>query len=155
MQTNDAAVYAELARSLWHKDGEVEIDPGADVNPSADDGKKVQGMYVQSWHYVSNEQVANGLAQRLEAGGLQPEDLDDLVHSIAEKGVATDTECAEADLQARSTVASDANNAGLAGQCLFLIEQLGAAGASNEVDRLIAEQALDQAPDRARVAQGH
>ena len=124
MQTNDAAVYAELARSLWHKDGEVEIDPGADVNPSADDGKKVQGMYVQSWHYVSNIQIRAA-------------------------------ESAEVDLQARSTVASDANNEGLAGQCLFLIEQIGAAGASNEVDRLLSEQVRDQAHERARVAQGH
>mgnify|MGYP006995490296 CR=1 FL=1 len=139
MQTSDASAYVDFACRCRSSAGDIEIDTNATVNPSADDGQRVQGVYVQAWVYVSNEQLAGSMAQRLADADVQAEDLDDLVHTIAERGLAADTDSAEADLNALSTQASDANNEGLEGQCLFLIEHLGAGAATAEVNRLIAE----------------
>lgn len=145
MQTKDASVYAEFARELRQREGEVEIDPNAPVNASADDGTRTQGACVQSWHYISNEQLAQAMAERLDAAGVQGEDLDESVHTTAEGGVACDTESADDDFDAASKLASDANNAGMQDQCLFLIEHLGAGGANELVTRLIGARSQQRA----------
>lgn len=145
MQTKDASVYAEFARGLWQREGEVEIDPNAPVNASTGDDKRTQGAYVQSWIYVSNDIIACDMVCRLVDAGVSCEDLDDLVHTAAEGSVACDTESADDDFDAASKLASDANNAGLPDQCLFLIEHLGAGGANELVTRLIGARSQQRA----------
>lgn len=140
MKPADTNVYRQVAQDLWRSDGHVEFDADAQVSPSEDDGRRAQGAYVQSWHYISNEELAAYMADRLEGSGAQCEDLDDLVHTAAENMVATDAENPPDELNAQSVMASDANNEGLAGQCLFLIERLGAGEANELVTRLIAER---------------
>jgi hypothetical protein len=53
---------------------------------------------------------------------LQPEDLDESVHDVA------------------SGIASDANNGGLDAQVRFLVKELGAGHAEEQLDKLIADK---------------
>jgi hypothetical protein len=61
------------------------------------------------------------LTDRAEAAGLQPEDLDELVHDLA------------------SGVASGVNNGGLDEQVGYLVEKLGVQGAEQQIGELIEE----------------
>lgn len=147
MPAADASIYLKYARESWHEDGSVEFDDNAPVNPSSDDGEVMQGVYVQSWHYVSTSEIANEMAQRLENAGIASEDLDDLVHTLAERSVPADSESAERDIDEASEKASEVNNEGLSGQCLYFITHLGAGGATAEVARLIAGKEGETAQD--------
>lgn len=48
--TKDAPYYVEAAKSLYHRDGEVEVDEGAVVSEGADNG-----AYVAAWVWVPEE----------------------------------------------------------------------------------------------------
>lgn len=41
-----------IARQVWAKDGEIEIDDDAEVSVSLAEDGNVQGAYVQAWVYV-------------------------------------------------------------------------------------------------------
>lgn len=41
-----------IAKQVWHKDGEIEIDDDAEVSVSLDHEGNAQGAYVQAWVYV-------------------------------------------------------------------------------------------------------
>ena len=44
--------YVDAARSIYHQDGEIEVDDGAKVSRGTDDG-----VYVQAWVWVGNESI--------------------------------------------------------------------------------------------------
>jgi hypothetical protein len=66
--------------------------------------------------------VAERLAERAVAAGLQPEDLDELVHELA------------------SGVAADVTNGGLEEQARYLVERLGPEHAERQLDELVEER---------------
>jgi hypothetical protein len=66
--------------------------------------------------------VVERLAGKAESAGLEPEDLDELVHELA------------------SSVAADINNGGLDEQIKYLVEGLGAEHAERQLDGLIEER---------------
>ena len=41
-----------IARQVWHKDGEIEIDDDAEVSMSLNPEGNPTGAYVQAWVYV-------------------------------------------------------------------------------------------------------
>ena len=63
----------------------------------------------------------NGLSDKAESAGLQPEDLDEMVHDLA------------------SSIAADINNSGLEDQVKYLVEGLGAQHTERQIDELIEE----------------
>ena len=65
---------------------------------------------------------AERLAERAASAGLQPEDLDELVHELA------------------SGVAADVNNGGLEEQARYLVERLGAEHAERQLDELVEKR---------------
>ncbi len=66
--------------------------------------------------------IVTRLVGKAQSARLQPEDLDESVHDLA------------------SSVASDANNDGLEGQVRYLVSGIGAKGADEQIDKLIAEK---------------
>jgi len=63
------------------------------------------------------------LASKAESAGIQPEELDEMVHELA------------------SSVAADVNNGGLEDQIRYLVEGLGAKYAERQLDDLIEDHA--------------
>jgi hypothetical protein len=41
-----------IAKQVWHKDGEIEVDDDAEVSVSLDPDGNPRGAYVQAWVYV-------------------------------------------------------------------------------------------------------
>ena len=66
--------------------------------------------------------VAERLAEKAVAAGLESEDLDETVHELA------------------SGVAADANNGGLEEQLRYLVERLGAEHAERQLDELVEKR---------------
>lgn len=66
--------------------------------------------------------VVEMLTGKAESAGLEPEDLDELVHELA------------------SSVAADINNGGLDEQIKYLVEGLGAQYAERQIDGLVEER---------------
>ena len=66
--------------------------------------------------------VVERLTDKAEAAGLQPEDLDEVVHELA------------------ASVASDVNNSGLEAQIAYLVDGLGAQHTERQIDELIENQ---------------
>ena len=62
------------------------------------------------------------LVNKAEAAGLDPEDLDDLVHDLT------------------ASIAADVNNGGLEDQIRYLVEGMGAQHAERQLDELIESQ---------------
>ena len=62
------------------------------------------------------------LTNKADAAGLQPEDLDNLVHDLA------------------ASVAADVNNSGLEGQLQYLVDGIGAQHTERQLDELIAQR---------------
>ena len=51
-EVENADAYRQAAKRMHHKDGEVEIDPGAPISAGADDG-----VYVQAWVWVYHADI--------------------------------------------------------------------------------------------------
>ncbi len=66
--------------------------------------------------------VVERLSDKADSAGLQPEDLDDMVHEMA------------------SSIASDINNEGVDGQIKYLVKEMGAQHAEKQLDELIEER---------------
>jgi hypothetical protein len=66
--------------------------------------------------------IVERLVDKAEAAGLDPEDLDDLVHDLT------------------ASVAADVNNGGLEDQIAYLVDGLGAQHAEQQLDALIEER---------------
>ena len=66
------------------------------------------------------------LTNKADAAGLQPEDLDDLVHDLA------------------ASVAADVNNSGVTDQLRYLVDGLGAQHTEQQLDELIAQRQRQQ-----------
>jgi hypothetical protein len=66
------------------------------------------------------------LTDKADAAGLQPEDVDDLVHELA------------------ASVAADVNNGGIEDQIIYLVDGLGAQHAKRQLDELIEERRRQQ-----------
>ena len=82
-------------------DGDLELQPEV-----ADDGRSAE---------------VERLANKADAAGLQPEDLDELIHDLA------------------ASVAADVNNGGLTDQLRYLVDGLGAQHTERQLDELIAQ----------------
>ena len=66
--------------------------------------------------------VVERLSDKAESAGLQPEDLDEMVHEMA------------------SSIAADVNNEGVDGQIRYLVKEMGAQHAEKQLDELIEER---------------
>jgi len=89
------------------------------------DGCRAAGVSGQWWLQATDAAhaaVAEQLVKKCESAGLQPEDLDELVHDLA------------------SSYASDANNGGMDEQLRYLVEGLGAEHTERQIDDLIGEK---------------
>ena len=62
------------------------------------------------------------LADKADKAGLQPEDLDEMVHELA------------------SSIASDTNNGGVDEQVKLLVKEMGAQQTERQIDELIEER---------------
>ena len=62
------------------------------------------------------------LVDKADTAGMQPEDIDELVHEFA------------------ASVAADANNGGLSDQIKYLVEGIGAKQTERQIDELIERQ---------------
>ena len=72
---------------------------------------------------ADNAAVVNRLTTKAESAGLEPEDLDEIVHELA------------------SSFAADVNNGGLEEQLAYLVEGLGAQHTERQLNGLIEERA--------------
>ncbi len=70
--------------------------------------------------------VVERLVEKAASAGLQPEDMDEMVHELA------------------SSFAADANNGGLDEQVKYLVEGLGAEHTERQIDELIEERQKDE-----------
>jgi hypothetical protein len=70
--------------------------------------------------------VVERLADKAQAAGLEPEDLDESVHDLA------------------SSVAADVNNGGLEEQIRYLVEGLGTQHAERQIDELVEGQPREE-----------
>ncbi|TAL65756.1 MAG: hypothetical protein EPN79_11290 [Burkholderiaceae bacterium] len=104
--------------------GALEVDADAQVNASRDDGKTVNGAYVQSWRYVSNDEIVGFLSAMARSAGLDSSELDEAVHDAAESKIMTQAKVSEID--EISADASSMNNEGLESQVEFLVAAIGA-----------------------------
>lgn len=129
-------VFREYAR-MGQRDGELEVDSNAQVNISQDDPNlPAQGAYVQSWLYISNDEIVGFLNAMMRDAQLDAEALDEAVHSAAD--LAVPTQAREEDLDLISMNASDVNNDGVDTQVQFLIARLGPQAAFEAVEAAIA-----------------
>jgi hypothetical protein len=69
-----------------------------------------------------NKADVERLVDKVSAAGLNPEDLDELVHELV------------------SSVAADVNNGGLDEQVAYLVKEMGVQHTERELDRLIEEE---------------
>jgi len=66
--------------------------------------------------------VVERLVNKADSAGLQPEDLDEMVHDLV------------------SGIAADINNEGVDGQIKYLVKEMGAQDTEREIDKLIEER---------------
>jgi hypothetical protein len=88
------------------------------------DGCKTTGV-SGSWSLPAADDldaVVERLSDKADSAGLQPEDLDEMVHELA------------------SSIASDVDNEGVEGQVRYLVKEMGAQHAEREIDKLIEER---------------
>jgi hypothetical protein len=92
-----------------------------------DDVPVIVGYYCDAEEQVDEDngrdQATDALLTKAEAAGLEPEDLDEIVHELA------------------ASIAADVNNDSLDGQIGYLIDQMGVQAATKQVDRLAEERA--------------
>ena len=62
------------------------------------------------------------LVNKADSAGLQPEDLDEMVHDLV------------------SGIAADINNEGVDGQIKYLVKEMGAQDTERQIDKLIEER---------------
>lgn len=140
-------VFREYARS-GQREGELEVDERAEVHISQDDPElPAQGAYVQSWQYISNDEIVGFLNAMMRDANLEDGALDEAVHSAAE--LAVPTQAREEDLDLISMEASDVNNDGVDTQIQFLVARRGPQAAFEAVEGAIAE-----APGQAEAPRG-
>ena len=70
--------------------------------------------------------VVERLVDKVDKAGLQPEDLDEMVHELA------------------SSIASDTNNGGVDEQVKYLVKEMGAQGTERQIDELIEERQVKE-----------
>jgi len=140
-------VFREYARS-GQREGELEVDSNAEVHISQDDPElPAQGAFVQSWQYISNDEIVGFLNAMMRDANLEDGALDEAVHSAAD--LAVPTQAREEDLDLISMEASDVNNDGVDTQIQFLIARRGPQAAFEAVEAAIAE-----APSQADAPRG-
>jgi hypothetical protein len=71
---------------------------------------------------ADNEKLVAKLVDRADAAGLEPEDLDEIVHEFA------------------ASIAADINNGGLDDQIRYLVDGLGAQHTERQIEDLIESQ---------------
>lgn len=140
-------VFREYARS-GQREGALEVDSHAEVHISQDDPElPAQGAYVQSWQYISNDEIVGFLNAMMRDANLEDGALDEAVHAAAELPVPT--QAREEDLDLISMEASDVNNDGVDTQIQFLVARRGPQAAFEAVETAIAE-----APGQAEAPRG-
>lgn len=140
-------VFREFARS-GQREGELEVDSNAEVHISQDDpALPAQGAFVQSWQYISNDEIVGFLNAMMRDANLGDGALDEAVHSAADLDVPT--QAREEDLDLISMEASDVNNEGVDTQIQFLVARRGPQAAFEAVEAAIAE-----APGQAEAPRG-
>ena len=72
------------------------------------------------------DSVVERLTNKADSAGLQPEDLDGMVHDLA------------------SGIAADINNSGVDGQLTYLVKEMGAQHAEKQLDELIESRTKDE-----------
>ena len=83
-------------------------------------------MELQAEATGTNVAAVERLVDKADAAGLQPEDLDDLIHEFA------------------ASVAADVNNGGPQSQIAYLVEGIGAKQTERQIDELIAQRQRQQ-----------
>ena len=107
--------------------GEYETEFGLDEATAARnwDGCRTTGV-SGAWALQTTDDelaaVVERLAEKADSAGLQPEDLDEMVHELA------------------SSIASDTNNGGLEEQIKYLAKEMGVQSTEQQIDELIQEQ---------------
>ena len=64
------AAYRAAAHSVWHRDGEIEIDDDAKISRGSD-----HGAYVQAWVWVTNDDLKPGPGLSYDVWITEPEDV--------------------------------------------------------------------------------
>ena len=125
------------------REGELEVDDNAVVNISQDDPSlPPQGAYVQSFQYISNDEVIGFMHATVLEAGLESDALDEAVHTAAETAVPT--QAREEDIDLISMSASDVNNDGPRSQIEFLVARLGPNATYDAVLAAIAARDSDR-----------
>ena len=133
----DRNVFREYARA-GQRDGELEVDSNAQVNISQDDPElPAQGAYVQSWQYISNDEIAGFLNAMMNDAQLVDGALDGAVHAAAE--LPAPAQAREEDLDLISMDASEVNDEGFDTQIQFLVARRGPQAAFEAVEAAIAD----------------
>jgi hypothetical protein len=139
-------VFREYAKS-GAREGELEVDDNAQVHISQDDQNlPPQGAYVQSWQYISNDEIVGFLGAMMKDAELDSEALDEAVHTAAERSIPT--QAREEDIDLISMAASDVNNDGLDTQIQFLVARTGPQAAFEAVEAAIAAAPSDRPAPR-------
>jgi len=86
------------------------------------DGCRTKGVTGTWSSSQATDAVVERLTDKAETAGLQPEDLDELVHELA------------------SSIASDINNSGLEDQVAYLVKEMGAQQVEKQIDGLIEKR---------------
>lgn len=107
--------------------GEYEEEFGLDEATAARnwDGCRTTGVSGAWALQTTDEEIAavvERLGEKADKAGLQPEDLDEMVHELA------------------SSIASDTNNGGVDEQLRYLVEEMGAQQTERQIDELIEER---------------
>ena len=119
------------------REGQLEVDSHAQVNVVQDNPDLPPiGAYVQSFQYISNDEVIGFMLATLQDAGIEAGALDEAVHTTAE--LLAPAQAREEDLDLISMDASDVNNAGPKTQIEYLVARLGPNGAYDEVLEAIA-----------------
>jgi hypothetical protein len=144
---------AELPRDVFRvyaRYGESEriaVDDDAVVKPAQGDPKlPPQGAYVQSWQYISNDEIVGFLGAMMKDADLDSEALDEAVHSAADRSIPT--QAREEDLDLIAMAASDVNNDGLDTQIQFLVARTGPQAAFEAVEAAITAAPSDRPAPR-------
>ena len=106
---------------------EYETEFGLDEATAARnwDGCRTTGVSGAWALQTTDEEIAavvERLANKVDKAGLQPEDLDEMVHELA------------------SSIASDTNNGGVEEQVKYLVKEMGAQHTERQIDELIEER---------------
>ena len=133
----DRNVFREYARA-GQREGALEVDTNAQVNISQDDPElPPQGAYVQSWQYISNDEIVGFLNAMMNDAQIVEGALDGAVHAATE--FAAPAQAREEDLDLIAMTAFDVNNEGVDTQIQFLVARRGPQAAFEAVEAAIAE----------------